>query len=197
MDLVLCDDHPIVMQSMAAMFRAHGHEPVATASRPEELLDLVLEHEPHLCITDLLFDDRGPDAALEAITTLSPHVDIVVLSGTRGLTDMALAAGATAVASKALPFSEILALVEGRAPVEAASKPTDAPRPPYFLTGREVEVLQCLSEGDSTTRIAEGLGVRHATARSHVQSVLLKLGVHSRVAAVSLAADSGLIAIPA
>ena len=63
----------------------------------------------------------------------------------------------------------------------------------YFLTEREREVLDSLAEGHSTAVIAERLGVRAATARSHVQSVLMKLGVHSRVAAVAFAVERGLV----
>ena len=197
MELVLCDDHPIVMHSMAAMFRSHGHDVVATASRPEQLMDLVHRHRPHACVTDLLFDDDGPDAVLEAITRVSPFVDVVVLSGAAGLTTRALAAGATAVGSKSLPAEDIVALVEGRSAEGTVSRPVSGGRAPYVLTAREVEVLQSLSDGDSTARMAERLGVRHATARSHVQSVLLKLGVHSRTAAVAVAVDAGMVEEPA
>ncbi len=197
MDLVLCDDHPIVMHSMAAMFRANGHVAVATANRPEQLVDLVRDLQPHVCVTDLLFDDGGPGDALQAIKQVSPFVDVVVLSGAAGFTAQALAAGATAVGSKALPASDILALVEGRSASGAVRRPATKVRPRFFLTDREVEVLQSLSDGDSTARMAERLGVRHATARSHVQSVLLKLGVHSRVAAVAVAVDAGMIDVPA
>lgn len=198
MDLVLCDDHPIVMASMAAMFRAHGHEPVATASHPADLVAAVQATGPHVCVTDLLFGDHVPvGEVLAVITELVPLVDVVVLSGaTKELGADALAAGATAVGSKALPADAILALVEGRTPSEAGTPEVLRNRAPYFLTDREIEVLQSLSDGDSTARMAERLGVRHATARSHVQSVLLKLGVHSRMAAVAMAVDMRMIELP-
>lgn len=197
MQLVLCDDHPIVVHSMAEMFRAHGHEPVASALRPEQLMDLVRRHRPHVCVTDLLFGDEGPDVVLDVIAQISPFVDVVVLSGATGLSTRAMTAGATAVGSKALPAADIVALVEGRTAMGAVTRPVDRARAPYFLTDREVEVLQSLSDGDSTARMAERLGVRHATARSHVQSVLLKLGVHSRVAAVAVAVEAGMVQVPA
>ncbi len=197
MQLVLCDDHPIVVHSMAEMFRAHGHEPVALASHPEQLMDLVHRHRPHVCVTDLLFGDDGPEPVLAAIAQVSSFVDVIVLSGATGLTAQAMAAGATAVGSKALPAADIVALVEGRTAVGGVIRHVDRARAPYFLTDREIEVLQSLSDGDSTARMAERLGVRHATARSHVQSVLLKLGVHSRVAAVAVAVDAGMVKVPA
>ena len=62
-----------------------------------------------------------------------------------------------------------------------------------FLTRREREVLVGLVHGDSTAALAQRLGVRPSTVRAHVQSVLSKLCVHSRVEAVVFALDHGLV----
>jgi DNA-binding CsgD family transcriptional regulator len=56
----------------------------------------------------------------------------------------------------------------------------------FLLTPREIEVLEAISEGLSTSKIASLLGISSATVRSHVKSLLAKLGLHSRVEAVSL-----------
>jgi DNA-binding NarL/FixJ family response regulator len=55
-----------------------------------------------------------------------------------------------------------------------------------FLTPRELDVLRFLADGASTEHVAEALRISKATVRSHVKSLLAKLGVHSRVEAVSL-----------
>jgi DNA-binding NarL/FixJ family response regulator len=55
-----------------------------------------------------------------------------------------------------------------------------------FLTDREWQVLKCVSDGLSTEEIATELCVRRSTARTHVQNVLTKLGVHSRLQAAAL-----------
>jgi DNA-binding NarL/FixJ family response regulator len=55
-----------------------------------------------------------------------------------------------------------------------------------LLTPREVEVLQAMAYGHTTARIADVLGISTGTVRSHVKSLLGKLGLHSRVEAVSL-----------
>lgn len=55
-----------------------------------------------------------------------------------------------------------------------------------FLTPREHEVLRALAQGTSTTRIAELLGISAETVRSHVKSLMAKLGAHSRVEAVAM-----------
>jgi two-component system, NarL family, nitrate/nitrite response regulator NarL len=63
----------------------------------------------------------------------------------------------------------------------------DARRLASHLTGRERQCLALLVEGLDTAGIARRLAVSQATVRAHVQSVLTKLGVHSRLEAASFA----------
>ena len=55
-----------------------------------------------------------------------------------------------------------------------------------FLTEREWEVMRCIMDGLSTEQMAEQLCVQRSTARTHVQNLLTKLGVHSRLQAAAL-----------
>jgi two-component system nitrate/nitrite response regulator NarL len=61
-----------------------------------------------------------------------------------------------------------------------------------FLTGREIEILTALADGSSTLEMARSLGIRPMTVQSHVKNILSKLGVHSKVEAVTLAWRLGL-----
>ena len=61
-----------------------------------------------------------------------------------------------------------------------------------FLTTRELEILRALADGASTAEIAASLGIRPMTVQSHVKNILSKLGVHSKVEAVTLAWRFGL-----
>jgi DNA-binding NarL/FixJ family response regulator len=61
-----------------------------------------------------------------------------------------------------------------------------------FLTEREREILLLLADGLSTGEIARTLGIRPMTVQSHVKNILPKLGVHSKVEAVTLAWRLGL-----
>ena len=60
-----------------------------------------------------------------------------------------------------------------------------------FLTGREREALRLIAEGESTKEIAQSMHVAYSTARTHVQNVLTKLGVRSRLQAAALVAGAG------
>ena len=64
------------------------------------------------------------------------------------------------------------------------------------LTPREREVLARLVRGESTTSMARSMGVRLSTTRTHVDSILIKLGVHSRLEAVAYAVKEGIIEVP-
>jgi DNA-binding CsgD family transcriptional regulator len=55
-----------------------------------------------------------------------------------------------------------------------------------LLTPREIDVLEAITDGHSTVKIASLLGISSATVRTHIKSLLAKLGLHSRVEAVSL-----------
>jgi two-component system nitrate/nitrite response regulator NarL len=64
------------------------------------------------------------------------------------------------------------------------------------LTPRENEVLGLLAAGKNTQEMADALGVSPATVRTHVENILRKLNVHSRLEAVALALRNGSIRAP-
>jgi two-component system nitrate/nitrite response regulator NarL len=64
---------------------------------------------------------------------------------------------------------------------------------PVALTAREQEVLRCLARGLSTAAIARKLSISPVTVRNHIQSILQRLDVHSKLAAVVYAYRHDLI----
>jgi two-component system nitrate/nitrite response regulator NarL len=61
------------------------------------------------------------------------------------------------------------------------------------LTPRETQVLGLLAAGQSTRQMAQDLGVSPVTVRTHVENILRKLGVHSRLEAVAVAIRESLL----
>jgi len=85
----------------------------------------------------------------------------------------------------------------GSLPAEQPSFATDpAPSPGGAeiarLTRRQQQVLQLIMSGATSLEVAQSLGVTHATARNHVQNLLVTLGVHSRLEAALLAQRMGM-----
>jgi len=72
----------------------------------------------------------------------------------------------------------------------------DPVRLPDDLTPRERDVLNLLGQAMSNTQIARKLHIEESTVKTHVQSVLTKLGVRTRVQAALLASRSGLVSGP-
>jgi DNA-binding NarL/FixJ family response regulator len=63
------------------------------------------------------------------------------------------------------------------------------------LTSREIQVLQSMADGKSTTDLAQDLFISPSTVQTHVKNILSKLGVHSKLEAVTFAVRHGMVRI--
>jgi DNA-binding NarL/FixJ family response regulator len=180
--------------------------PVPDAAAALHALDL----EPiNLVLVDL---DRSDGCGIETVRVIREHVDRTRVLGVTvqqgpDLAAGALAAGACGVVSPE-PLGESLASVFRRAlagelilPAIHLSSLVDRLRDGRdasaasrlgFLTVRELEILRALADGASTAEISLSLGIRPMTVQSHVKNILAKLGVHSKVEAVTMAWRFGL-----
>ncbi|MFW6070280.1 MAG: response regulator transcription factor, partial [bacterium] len=64
------------------------------------------------------------------------------------------------------------------------------------ISERELDVLNCLAEGDSNREIAKKLSISHNTVKVHVRNIFTKLGVSSRTEATTVALQQGVLSIP-
>ena len=180
--------------------------PVPDAAAALHALDL----DPiNLVLVDL---DRSDGCGIETVRVIREHVDRTRVLGVTvqhgpDLAAGALAAGACGVVSPE-PLGESLASVFRRAlagelvlPAIHLSNLVDRLRDSRdasaasrlgFLTVRELEILRALADGAATAEISLSLGIRPMTVQSHVKNILAKLGVHSKVEAVTMAWRFGL-----
>lgn len=84
-------------------------------------------------------------------------------------------------------------LTEQHAPPVTAPAAGEPASPAPALTAREMQILRLLAEGASTQHIADSLFISITTTRNHVQNILRKLDVHSKLEAVSLALRTHLL----
>lgn len=209
MNVVLCDDHKMFLDALAAYLESKGHHIIAAATSPERALDALEHADADICVMDLMFPNLPRDISeyLARISAEHPQVRLVVLSGAQDESQIeaALAAGAS-VASKTESAERILQIMQMalQGNVVRPNSSTDRLRVPTddegwarylakFLTPKEAQVLRHLVDGLSTTAIAREMAISYATARTHIQSILVKLGVHSKVEAVSFAVRHSLI----
>jgi two-component system nitrate/nitrite response regulator NarL len=206
--LVLCDDHRLLAEALATALRAHGHEVVAVATTPEAGYRAVVEHRPDVCVLDVGFPGASGLDMVARITSANQDCKVLMLSG-RSSPDMvnaALTAGAAGFVLKEDGIDRILhaldRVLDGEAVVDSAllRAALSVPMPRRSaesqrlrsLTPREQQALRRIAAGDSTKEVARAMQVSESTARTHVQNVLTKLGVRSRLQAAALVAREGL-----
>jgi DNA-binding NarL/FixJ family response regulator len=209
--VVIADDQPMMRAGFRTVLEATGRiEVVAEAGTGEEAVLAANEHDPDVVLMDIQMP--GMDG-IEATRRL-PRQRVLILT-TFGLDEYiidALRAGASGFLLKNAPTQEVVDAVQAVAAGDAVLSPTvtrqlldqvgrrlpaavahTAPAD-ADLTDREQEVLRMLAAGLTNAEIADALVVSDATVKSHVSSVLRKLGLRDRVQAVIYAYETGLIA---
>jgi two-component system, NarL family, nitrate/nitrite response regulator NarL len=211
MRLLLCDDHVLLLEALAAALTTRGHEVVGTVADPGSVAEMAERLAPDVCILDITFPGGDGIQAAREIATRAPATKVLMLSATYdpALVRAAFEAGALGFVQKDESIEEILTAVrrlgEGEVAIDprllrAAMREPRPAQPPgrsgvdaMQLTPRETEVLVRLVAGDTTSEIGRALGVASSTARTHIQNVLIKLGVHSRLQAAAFAVRHGLV----
>lgn len=204
MRYLLCDHHRLFVEPFAAALGRRGHE-VIVVTDLAAAVHAVRVHRPDVCVLDLVWPEGDSLEVLAEMRRALPSCRVVMLSGSTNVRDAtrAAAAGAVGFLRKDQPMSALFTALD-RIAAGATVPPVPAPRrtepdDEYArvrravaqLTDREREVLGRLVSAEDTVEIARALGVAASTARTHLQNVLLKLGVHNRLQAVALVVASG------
>jgi DNA-binding NarL/FixJ family response regulator len=203
--LLICDDHGILADALAGFLDGEPtlrlvHPPVATG---EEAVAVCGEARPDVVLMDIeLAGDVDGLEATRRILDVSPETKVVILSG-RSRRDTlldAVEAGACGYLTKAEAAEDVVAVVLAAARGETLFDPAMMAdlRPNAAggkvedrlssLTAGEREVLRLLAAGKRTDAIAAELVTSPGTVETHVQHILAKLGVRSRLEAVALTA---------
>jgi DNA-binding NarL/FixJ family response regulator len=208
--VLLADDQALVRSGFRMILEAREDlEVVGEAENGAQAVELARQLDPDV----ILMDVRMPEVdGVEATRRLAGSKARVLILTTFDLDEYvveALRAGASGFLLKDVRPEQLVDAVRVVAQGDALLAPTVTrrllerfavalpreTRPPTLdsLTAREVEILRLLATGHSNAEIAAELVVAEATVKTHVSSVLRKLGVRDRVQAVVIAYDTGLV----
>ncbi|TDT17503.1 LuxR family two component transcriptional regulator [Ilumatobacter fluminis] len=206
--VVIIDDHVMFAEGVAASLRATGEVDVAAiAPTADEGEAAVGVHRPHVVLLDFgLPDDDGVTLA-RRLHQRFPEAKLVMVTSLvdERLVLRAVEAGCAGFVTKDRTVDELVAAIRSVADGEALISPIMLNRVlrqirrrsegtvGSDLSDREREVLQYVCDGLTNPAIAERLHVSHNTVRSHVQNILSKLQVHSKLEAAAVATRSGLV----
>ncbi|HLJ78958.1 MAG TPA: response regulator transcription factor [Acidobacteriaceae bacterium] len=199
--ILIVDDHHIVRQGLAALLKTvPGFHVLAEAADGEQAVDLFRKHRPDVTLMDLRLPKMNGVDAIAKIRETAPGARIVVLTTFDGDEDIyrALQAGAKGYLLKGMDLTELSDAIRAvhsgktRIPPRVAEKLAER-MSGATLTGRELEVLKLIVAGKSNKDIGNALFISEATVKTHVNSLLSKLGVEDRTQAATTALQRGIV----
>ncbi len=209
--VALADDQELVRTGFRLILESEGDLTVAgEAEDGAQAVELVRRERPDVVLMDVRMPVLDGIAATARIVAAGLPTRVLMLT-TFDLDEVvfeALRAGAAGFLLKTGPADELVRAVRvvasgesllspsvtRRLVEEFARRPSGAPPAAVDeLTPRELDVLRLIARGRSNAEIAAELVVEPSTVKSHVASILAKLGLRDRVQAVVAAYESGLI----
>jgi DNA-binding NarL/FixJ family response regulator len=215
--VLVVDDHAVVRRGLKAFLDSEGDlEVVGEAEGGAQALELLARlasegRRPHVVVMDLHMEPLDGIESTRRIRSLHSDVEVVALTsfGEDERVHAALKAGASGYLLKDSDADEVSAAIRAAHRGELLLDPAitrslvsslraeSRELPVAELTARELEILRLLSGGKANKEIAAELQISERTARTHVSSILGKLGLTSRTQAALWAVRQGLVEVGA
>jgi DNA-binding NarL/FixJ family response regulator len=195
------DDHPLLREGIAVLVNAESDmKLVAEAFNGQDAIEKFRLHRPDVTLMDLQMPAMNGIEAIIGIRCEFPNARIIVLTTYAGDVQVlrALKAGARGYILKGHVRRELLDTIRAvhagqkRIPPEVAAELAEHAAEDD-LSSREIEVLRLIAAGNANKEIAAQLSVAEETVKSHVTSILGKLGANDRTHAVTIGLKRGII----
>jgi DNA-binding NarL/FixJ family response regulator len=203
--VLLLDPQALVRQTLRTALEARpGIRIIAEARDTHEAVNAAAALGPDLALIHACLEMPDVLRSVEVIRESAPDCRVILIGADEdiGMLIAALDAGASGYFTKSSPFSDLVEAADhtSRGKVllpramleellakllEQRTEEMHALHKVSRLTGREREVLLLLADGGDNERIGDALVISPQTARTHVQNILTKLGLHSRLEAVA------------
>ncbi len=199
--ILVVEDHHVVRQGLVALLKTvPDMNVVAEAGDGQQAVELYRQHKPDVTIMDLRLPKKSGVEAITEIRRMNPAARVIVLTTFDGDEDIyrALQAGARGYLLKDMFGEELMDAVRTvhaggtRIPAAVAQRLAERMGGPN-LTARESEVLELIVAGKSNKEIGSDLTISEATVKSHINSILSKLGVTDRTQAATTALQRGIV----
>lgn len=199
--VLIIEDHNVVRQGLIALINlAEGIQVVGEAADGIEAIAQYRKHQPDVALVDLRLPKMGGVEVIQRVRSETPNARFVVLTTYDGDEDIyrALKSGAKAYLLKGMTSEELISTIRevaaGKSHIPAAIAERLAERMgTEDLTPREADVLEQIVHGKSNKEIATELNISEATVKTHINSLLSKLGVTDRTQAATAAIRRGLV----
>ena len=202
--IIVVDDQAVVRQGFVSLISTVADmRVIAEGTNGREAVALYREHRPDVVLMDLRMPEMGGVEAIAAIRREFSDAKVIVLTTYDGDEDIyrSLQAGAQGYLLKDMFFDELESAIRavhagGRKIPGVVAERLAERMGGSDLTGRELEVLELIVGGRSNKEIGAALGISEATVKSHINSILGKLGVTDRTQAATTALQRGIVHLP-
>lgn len=199
--VLVVEDHAVVRQGLVALLNVvDGLEVVGEAADGMEAIDQFRRHRPAVTLIDLRLQKMSGVEVIRRLRAEEPQARFIVLTTYDGDEDIyrALKAGAKAYLLKGMTTKDLVAAIrtvhEGKSHIPQVIAERLAERmSTEDLTHRELKVLEQIVHGKSNKEIGTELDISEATVKTHVNSLLGKLGVTDRTQAATAAIRRGIV----
>jgi DNA-binding NarL/FixJ family response regulator len=199
--VLVVEDHNVVRQGLVALLNlVDGIQVVGEAADGEEAITQFRSQNPDVTLIDLRLPRLSGVEVIRQLRAETPQARFVVLTTYDGDEDIyrALKGGAKAYLLKGMSTEELITTIRevhaGRSHIPAAIAERLAERMgTEDLTPREAEVLEQIVSGKSNKEIASELAISEATVKTHINTLLSKLGVSDRTQAATAAIRRGIV----
>ena len=199
--VLVVEDHHVVRQGLVALLNVvDGIEVVGEAADGVEAIAQFRKHQPNVTLIDLRMPRLSGVEVIQRIRMETPQARFIVLTTYDGDEDIfrALQAGARAYLLKGMTTEDLVATIRavhaGKSHIPPAIAQRLAERVgTEELTPREFDVLEQIVHGRSNKEIASALDISEATVKTHINSLLGKLGVTDRTQAATAAIQRGIV----
>jgi two-component system NarL family response regulator len=212
--LLIVDDLPLFRVGIGSALEAADFEVVGEATSARDAVEKSRDLQPDVVLLDILMPGGSGLEVVDEIIAASPKSRVILLTASESEEDLLIGvkAGARGYVTKDTPMDDLISAIDAVDAGGAALSPTMAgklldvtnqllrheellaSRKPT-LTGREIEVLGLVAQGNTSREIGELLFISENTVKNHIRNILDKLGLHSRNEAVLYAVREDLISI--